>query len=226
MSSMPAGRGVIEPVEGAALHALSLPARRFTGDFYFTHRADDALWLALGDVAGKGLHAAVIMAVIQEELEHRIASCARTACDPAVTMQRLHEVLRPILPPNRFATAVIARLHDDGTLLLANAGHCPPLIARAGGRIEQIGSTGPAAGILEPSRWTTARRRLAPGETLLLYSDGLIEANDFGVPALSGALRAAASQNPSPRSIAAALARAVRDHGGIDDDLTLLVATR
>src|ERR1051325_5148280 len=100
----------------ADVRALSRPARTFTGDFYFTHRHGDRLWLAHGDVAGKGLRAAFLMAMIQEELEHRITACAETRCDPAVTMQRLHEFLRPLLPKNRFATGVIGSLRDDGTV--------------------------------------------------------------------------------------------------------------
>src|SRR2546430_11080071 len=87
------------------VHAISLPARTFTGDFWFTHFAGDRLWFALGDVAGKGLPAAIVMAMIQEELEHRITSCARAGCDPATTMKRLHQFLKPLLPPNPFATA-------------------------------------------------------------------------------------------------------------------------
>jgi serine phosphatase RsbU (regulator of sigma subunit) len=112
--------------------AFSKPARTFTGDFYYTHRTDDRLWFALGDVAGKGLPAALIMAMIQEELEHRIESCAATRCDPSTTMQRLHLFLRPLMPSNRFATIVIGHLRDDGVLTIANAGHCPPLIVRNG----------------------------------------------------------------------------------------------
>ena len=80
------------------IYAISVPARTFTGDFWFTHRTDDRLWFALGDVAGKGLPAALVMAMIQEELEHRITSCARAGCDPATTMQRLHTFLKPLLP--------------------------------------------------------------------------------------------------------------------------------
>src|SRR5437016_4621824 len=173
--------------------AFSKPARTFTGDFYFTHRDSDRLWFVLGDVAGKGLPAAVIMAMIQEELEHRITSCATTKCDPSATMQRLHAFLYPLMPRNRFATVVIGYLRDDGLLTIANAGHCPPLIAHvapAGARaphsIEQIGSTGPVAGILTGSRWRSTTRRLAPGDAILLYSDGLLEARsddgeEFGV---------------------------------------------
>src|SRR3954451_4268530 len=92
------------PVSEHHVAAFSKPARTFTGDFYFTHQADDLLWFALGDVAGKGLPAAVIMAMIQEELEQRIVSCASTRCDPSVTMQRLHLFLKPLMPQNRFAT--------------------------------------------------------------------------------------------------------------------------
>src|SRR5688572_8500495 len=117
MSAMPSLRG---SVTASTVLAVSRPARTFTGDFYVTHRTDERLWLALGDVAGKGLPAAIVMAMIQEELEHRIAACAETRCNPATTMGRLHEFLEPLLPSNRFATAVIATLRDDGELTIAN----------------------------------------------------------------------------------------------------------
>src|SRR5207253_9420961 len=141
------------PISEHHVAAFSKPARTFTGDFYFTHRNGDRLWFALGDVAGKGLPAAVIMAMIQEELEHRITSCASARCEPSVTMQRLHQFMRPLMPSNRFATIVIGSLHDDGTLTIANAGHCPPMIVRRDGTIEQIEPTGPVAGILPKSSW-------------------------------------------------------------------------
>ena len=125
------------------IHAVSRPARTFTGDFYFTHRHEQRVWIAVGDVAGKGLSAAIVMAMIQEELEHRIASCASAECDPARTVARLHEFLAPLLPRNRFATAALGWLDDDGTLTLVNAGHPPPIIIRRTGDLEEIGSTGP-----------------------------------------------------------------------------------
>src|SRR5262249_31838631 len=119
------------------IHAVSEPARAFTGDFYFVHGADHRLSFALGDVAGKGLNAAVVMAMIQEELE-------RTSCDdPSANMMRLHTFLKPLIPLNRFATAVVGHVDDNGVVKLANAGHCPPLVLRADGSIEEIPSTGP-----------------------------------------------------------------------------------
>ncbi|MBV8520486.1 MAG: serine/threonine-protein phosphatase [Acidobacteria bacterium] len=176
MSAMQAVRGLSVP----EIHAVSRPARAFTGDFYFTHREGARTWFALGDVAGKGLPAAIVMAMIQEELELRIASCASAACDPATTTRRLHEFLAPLLPRNRFATAVLGHLDDDGTLTIVNAGHCPPLLARADGRVEELGSTGPLLGILPCPRWSSVKRRLEPGDALVLYSDGVTEATIDG----------------------------------------------
>src|SRR3954462_10338003 len=157
------------------VHAISLPAKTFTGDFWFTHRNDGRLWFALGDVAGKGLPAAIVMAMIQEELEHRITSCATAGCDPATTMHRLDGFLKPLLPSNRFATAVIGWLDDDGSITLVNAGHCPPMIVRANGSVEEIDSTGPVVGIVPNARWRSTTFTLDPGELLLLNSDGVIE---------------------------------------------------
>jgi sigma-B regulation protein RsbU (phosphoserine phosphatase) len=221
---MPALRGlgvtpVVAPVSRPLfIEAISRPARTFTGDFYFTHRAEDRTWFAQGDVAGKGLPAAIVMAMIQEELEERIVRCARTACDPAITTQRIDEFLRPLLPYNRFATAVIGWLHDDGRLAITNAGHCPPLILRNDGRIDTIGSTGPLLGMLDNARWTSHRTHIERGETLVLYSDGLVEAQvdgeELGVAGLRDRISA-----ENPGAILNQLAE-------VSDDLTLVTIRR
>ena len=212
---MPAVRDrVVSTIE---VQAVSRAARTFTGDFYFTHRHDDRLWIALGDVAGKGLPAAVVMAMIQEELEHRIASCASTECDPARTTQRLHEYLAPLIPRNRFATAVIGWLRDDGTLTLVNAGHPPPLIVRRSGAIEEIGSTGPILGVLPSPSWTTTTLRLEEGDALVLYSDGVTEAaTDCGELGVAG-LKKLLATTTSARELVDALKTT--------DDVTMLVMT-
>ena len=216
----------------AQVHAISIPARAFTGDFYFLHRAPDRLWFALGDVAGKGLPAALVMAMIQEELEHRIVSCARTACDPSITMMRLHAFLKPLISSNKFATAIIGNLHDDGTLQITNAGHCPPMIVRADGKIESIDSTGPVVGVLSTSQWTTFETTLEFGESVVLYSDGVSEAEsiggeEFGVRRLAAALKSAPGCR-NPEEIAEYLHHAVDEHAGgaRKDDLTILAITR
>ncbi len=209
------------------VHALAIPARSFTGDFYLTHRRGERLWLAIGDVAGKGLPAALVMAMIQEELEHRIASCAITVCDPAITTMRLHTYLKPLLAGNRFATTAIGHLHDDGTLLIANGGHCPPLIARADGTLQQIGSTGPVLGMLPGAQWTSVAVKLNRGDTLLLYTDGVTEAGaeEFGVERLGETLLTASkTRSATSRSIATSIVEAVHRHAAPTDDLTLVVA--
>lgn len=207
--------------------AFSRAARTFTGDFYFTHREHDLLWFTLGDVSGKGLPAAVVMAMIQEELEHRITSCATAHCDPSTTMMRLHTFLRPLLDSRRFATVVIGNLRDDGLLTIANAGHPSPLIARRDGTIEPIDSTGPVAGLLPASRWCSVQRRLSSGESLFLYSDGLLEARtrdgEFGSSRIASALGHAARDSRDARSIVNGVLANAREHDvAFDDDVTLL----
>jgi sigma-B regulation protein RsbU (phosphoserine phosphatase) len=204
------------------VHAISIPARAFTGDFYVVYRAEGRLWFALGDVAGKGINAAVIMAMIQEELEEL------TYDDPSAAMLRLHLFLRPLLPSNRFATAVIGYVSDDGTLKIANAGHCTPIIVRATGEIDHVDSTGPVVGVLSSSHWRTFETALGRGDALILYSDGVLEARsadgeDFGVRRVAAALRGQTS-----REIAESILAAVNDHSGgaREDDLTLLAIKR
>ena len=226
------GSAAIRPRLGHSpfdLHAISIPAGSFTGDFYFTRQFDHELWIALGDVAGKGLEAAIFMAMIHEELEARIDSCSRHGCDPSTTISRLDGVLRQTLPPNRFATAVVARLGDDGTLLISNAGHCPALLLRANGSIEELPSTGPVLGVFSTPTWRTTSTRLEKGDALFLYTDGLVEAQsadeeELGLNCTRSVLQSLV--NSSARGIAVSFRDLVVRHsqGHRYDDLTLLAA--
>lgn len=232
MSTMPAVRenGLIGPAAGRLsttaagrlstthVHAVSRPARTFTGDFYFTHRHEQRLWIAVGDVAGKGLPAAIVMAMIQEELEQRIASCASAECDPARTATRLHEFLAPLLPSNRFATAALGWLDDDGSLTIVNAGHPPPIIIRRNGTIEEIGSTGPVLGVLPNPQWQSVKHQLDEGDALVLYSDGVSEAVVDGVELGVCGLRRLLARSTSPQALLADLETV--------DDVTLVVLRR
>jgi phosphoserine phosphatase RsbU/P len=142
-------------------------------------------------------------------------------------MHRLDEFLKPLLPSNRFATAVIGWLDDDGSLTIVNAGHCPPMIVRADGCIEEINSTGPVVGIVPNSRWHSTTLVLDPDDLLVLYSDGVIESPsadgcDFGTEGIVRALPGSSS----PRTVAAAIVDAATRHAGNVaqyDDLTVMV---
>jgi len=140
---------------------------------------------------------------------------------------RLHALLRPLLPPNRFATAVVGWLADDGTLRVTNAGHCPPLVVRTDGSVDEIPSTGPAVAILPSSRWQSTTMALVAGEMLVLYSDGVIESAsaDGGEFGTRGLLRALPPDACRSRQVAGAIVEAVDCHTGgrREDDLTVVV---
>ena len=207
--------------------AVAIPAKSFTGDFYFVERGEDGLWFALGDVAGKGLNASVMMMMIQEELENAIGLARRGSGDPATALWRLDRAMKGILPSNRFATAVIGRIDTTGKLVIANGGHCPPLLVR-GGKVEEIGSTGPVIGILDSPRWTSVAKHIDNGDMLVVYTDGVTEAADaalteFGTERLAKVATSTRGAIATTRAIACA----VEAHAGPErqDDLTVVAIT-
>ena len=120
------------------------------------------------------------------------------------------------MPQNRFATAVIAHLKDDGKLTIANAGHCPPLIVRRDGTIEEIASTGPLLGILKNAKWRSYTTYLEHGETLILYSDGVTESTRDGEELGVGGLRQVV------RRVGASANAILRELDVTSDDVTLV----
>ncbi len=234
MQALPAGRGLdtqlplfvgTESPRDVDVHAISRPARGFTGDFYFLHRSGDTLWLIVGDVAGKGIEAAVVMAMIQEQLDGEI----ETASDVSAVMMRLHLSLRSILPRNRFATVAVAQIRDDGRLVVANGGHCPLLIARPDGSVDMIGSTGPVVGLLADSRWRSIEFPFRRGDTLLAYTDGVTEARsergeEFGLTRLRDVFTNAALLGTPPQ-VGSAIEEALASYAA-EDDVTIIVARR
>jgi phosphoserine phosphatase RsbU/P len=162
--------GALLPVD---VHAVSIPAGRFTGDLYFVHRRFDGVWFVLGDVAGKGLDAAIFMKMVHEELEERVVS---EELSVSCLVRCVHEALSPEFPSNRFLSLVAGHLAPNGRLTLINAGHTPPMLVRRGGEIEVIDSTGPVVGILPLAGWSERELHLGSGEAVVVYSDGVTEA--------------------------------------------------
>jgi sigma-B regulation protein RsbU (phosphoserine phosphatase) len=157
------------------IRAISRPATAFTGDFYMASEIDGALWFALGDFAGHGLRAALFMSLVQEALEETIHACS--SAEPAEVVATLDATLREELPSNRFATMVVGRAFDDGSVSVVNAGHCPPLVLR-GASVEPVASHGPIVGIVPRAAWKQQQLVLARGEKLFLFTDGILEARD------------------------------------------------
>lgn len=166
------------------LHALLDPARDIGGDFYDFFMADgDHLCLVIGDVSGKGVPAALYMAVTRTFLR-MIWSVER---DPGVTLRRLNNELARDNEPCMFVTLFCARIHlPTGRCVYANGGHNPPFIIRTDGSVQRLPKVaGTLIGALEDMVFEEGTIDLGPGDTLFLYTDGVTEALD-PADALSG----------------------------------------
>lgn len=166
------------------------------GDFYDVHPGatpeQDTL-VVLGDVCGKGLEAAVLTGKIRNTIQ----ALAPLAKDHRVVLNLLNSALLSA-DHTRFATLVlasVARREGQVVLRLTSAGHCPPLIVRSDGRVEEADTHGQLIGVLQQIQACTFETVLAPGETCVLYTDGVTEAwggplgtDMFGEQRLSTAL--------------------------------------
>ncbi|MET8562674.1 PP2C family protein-serine/threonine phosphatase [Streptomyces flaveolus] len=170
----------LESVHGVEYAGAYRPARdneHIGGDFYDVHPgadpAEESL-VALGDVAGKGLDAAVLTGKIRNTLHALLP----LATDHARLLTLLNRALLSS-PHTRFATLVLASVRRRGSeveLRLTSAGHLPPLIVRADGTVEEAATRGSLIGALPKVTAATARVTLRPGESCLLYTDGVTEA--------------------------------------------------
>lgn len=162
-------------VEFAGRFRASLDTDRVGGDFYDVHPADGGreTLAILGDVCGKGLEAAV--------LTGKIRTTVRALLPMADDHQRLLTMLNDALltdESTRFATLVLASAVRDGAdvrLRLTAAGHPPPLVVRTTGEVEEVDTRGMLVGALPTIKSTTATVTLAPGDTCVLYTDGITE---------------------------------------------------
>ena len=154
------------------------PAAGVGGDCYdatlFTPRT---LNLSIADVAGKGLPAALLMSSLQAA----VRAFAVESTPPAAICTSVNRLLCGQMIAGRFATMCVVRLdHDRGTLTYANAGHNPPLLARANGDIERLTSGGTVLGVFQEATFTGGELPLQHGDRLLLFTDGITEACDGG----------------------------------------------
>ena len=214
--------------EGFRLAARSLASRHVAGDTYDVLMDDDHLVATVTDVSGKGVGAGMIAAGIHSSV--RLLSETETSLEGLA--RRINCYLVGATEDNRFATFAMVRLAPDGRLTAVNAGHCPVLIRRRDGTIEQIQSSGLPLGIMDLARYTESVSHLDPGDMLLLYTDGLTEAEnleeeEFGVERVEQAV--AGLDCPSAESACGDLMRAVNDFAcgrPLVDDATLLVVER
>jgi len=166
-------------IPGLELAAFSRPADIVSGDYFdFFRFSDEAYGLVIGDVAGHGMSASLLMASLQATL--RTLAPDYGAPDEAV--QRLNQLFSHNIHMISFVTLFLARFDSQThTLTYCNAGHNPPLLCTAskdGEQISWLRPTGAAIGLVEEFQFEAKTVHLAPGDVLLLYTDGIVEAMD------------------------------------------------
>jgi serine phosphatase RsbU (regulator of sigma subunit) len=157
----------------AEIGGISIPAREVGGDFFnYFVLPDGRLALLVGDVSGKGVSAALLMANIQATLRARLPH----ETDLAQLADRLDRELDQNTPGAVYLTLFLAILEMDGRLLrYVNAGHNPQFLLRGSGGIEALGSTGMPIALYSGHGYTEARIALTAGDLLFFYTDGLVE---------------------------------------------------
>jgi sigma-B regulation protein RsbU (phosphoserine phosphatase) len=165
-------------VPGWRLWLFTRSANEVGGDLVdFIRIGGERCGVALGDVEGKGLRAALLTAKLQAILRATVPDFSSLAAFG----KKLNQIFYRDRLPNMFASIVYLEIRPgDGQVRLMNAGHFLPLIIRRGG-VQSIEKGGPALGILPEAEYTEQLAELQPGETILIYTDGLTEArNDAG----------------------------------------------
>jgi serine phosphatase RsbU (regulator of sigma subunit) len=171
---------------GYDLAAYYQPAREVGGDFYdFLELDDGRFGLVVGDVTDKGVPAALVMATTRTMLR----AAAQRLFSPGEVLRRANDALVTDIPPNMFITCLYAILEpESGHLIYANAGHDLPY-RRHGSAAEELRATGMPLGLMPGMGYEEKEVVLGKGESVLFYSDGLVEAHNpkgemFGFPRL------------------------------------------
>ena len=216
---------------GIQLEAICRPARMVSGDYYdFIRLGPTRLGIALADISGKGISAALLMASLQAALRSQVQLDGRLSENTADVVSRLNRHLYLNTSEDRFATLFYA-IYDTSscTLHYTNAGHLPPLCL-IGEKVCKLEEGGMVVGVFDNCTYEQGILQVEPGSLLLAYSDGMTEpenvyGEEFGVKGvLEVALR---HRNAVPQVLAQTLMRAAEEWAGAAeqaDDMTLIVA--
>jgi serine phosphatase RsbU (regulator of sigma subunit) len=208
------------------------PAREVGGDFYdFLDLEDGRMGLVVGDVTDKGIPAALVMATTRTVLR----AAAQRLFSPGEVLRLSNEALVTDIPPNMFITCLYAILEpESGHLVYANAGHDLPYRRRAGRSegAEELRARGMPLGLMSGMDYEEKEIVLGKGESVLFYSDGLVEAHDpqremFGFPRLQGLVGTHRSGGSSLIGfLLSELTRFTGEDWEQEDDITLVTLER
>jgi serine phosphatase RsbU (regulator of sigma subunit) len=219
---------VLPELPGYEVAAYYRPAWEVGGDFYYFFTLRDArLGIVIGDVTDKGVPAAIVMGItrtLPRAAAHRLYS-------PGEVLRRVNEVIYPDIPPHMFVTCLYAILTpQSGRLHYANAGHDLPYLRHHGG-IEELRATGMPPGLMSEAAYEEKETVLEVGDSVLFYSDGLVEAHDstremFGFPRLRRLVGAHPGGGPLIDFLLEELSRFVGKDWEQEDDVTLVTLQR
>jgi sigma-B regulation protein RsbU (phosphoserine phosphatase) len=218
---------------GTDICGITRPANTVGGDFYdvlpLVGDPDGRVIVTIGDVAGKGSPAALLMALLLAVLRTLVDE----QLEARALVARLNTQICRHSPGSRFITLFYGvYTPSTGALTFVNAGQNPPLLRRQNGSIERLDSTGIALGMFEGSQYEAVETAVRPGDLLVLYSDGITEAeNPAGQPFEEAGLERflAARGHETPAELAPAILHAVEGHARdsrFTDDLTVLILKR
>lgn len=217
-------------VRGLDVAGHNAACRTVGGDYYdFFPYGSSRIAMVLGDVSGKGMPASLLMMGLQARVQVLIEE-PKSLAD---VMTRLNRITYANLPRNRFITLFFCILDGDtGELTFCNAGHNPPVIARADGTYQLLQGGGPVLGIVPSIEYKEFHQKLNPGDVLVIYSDGVTEAinpagEEFDTKGLAKAI--VPFRRESARSIIEHVNDSVQTFTAgapPSDDITLVVARR
>ena len=224
----------VPDLPGYRVAAYYQPAREVGGDFYdFMDLDGGHLGLVVGDVTDKGVPAALVMATTRTMLR----ASAQRLDSPGEVLKRVNDVIVADIPPNMFITCLYAILEPkSGTLRYANAGHDLPYRRRASSSTttgaEELRATGMPLGLLPGMDYEEKEIVLGRGDSVLFYSDGLVEAHDpryemFGFPRLQGLVGAHRTGGEAlVNFLLEELGRFTGEEWEQEDDITLVTLER
>ncbi len=204
-------------------------ARYLSGDFTTFSQDGSRVLAVLGDIAGKGVAAGMWFT----HLAGLLQSCGRPDFDPSTIASEINRHLCYLQPVAPFVTAFIAQMDcDRGVLTYSNAGHFPPVLLRQDEEIELLETGGPLLGALKGAEFQSGELVLEPGDTLVVYSDGVVECRnpegeEFGLDRLIAAVPQAKQQ--SAQGTLMMLLAAVQEFANgypMSDDMSLTLIQR
>ena len=218
----------LPPIRTLEYSGMCIQARQVGGDFYdFLDLGDERLGLVIGDISGKGIAAALLMANLQANLRSQSAIASG---DPRRLLESVNRLFCQNTTDGAFATLFFAEYDGhSGRLYYVNCGHLCGLLLRSDGSLDRLGSTSTVLGVFRSWESSLAERQLQPGDTFVLYTDGVTESfnddgEEFGESRLVEALRRHRG-HPS-ESLLNSIVAEVRQFSPREqhDDITLILA--